>query len=587
MRDILTAIGLTAVLVTALWGFFDLRLPKLALIGLYVAIYALLAWRTRAAMPRPAADDEPEPDFSHWPTSGPIGRFGQRGLLVPWYASQMLSLLNPFQLIELMRQLRGNAALEALEKATGDDGTGYETIARYTLPLRESWLVYNGGMTRKTSHSWDIIGQRFALDFVQADARFARHTGRGTRLDAYFCYGKPILAAADGTVVTAEERIGAAPFLGWGICDALARSFVGNHLVIQHAEGEFALYAHLIRGSLRVGPGDTVRRGQVIGLCGHTGHSTEPHLHFHLQDSADLFGGRGLPIRFTDLEVDGKPAEGVHLTAGNRVRSLRAETGAEPHPGETPDRDPGPGARHDASAPSRGQGACACSRGEPRPPAHEHPAPGRVPCRATESCPRSRNRRRRDAPAPSKMLRRIWQPAERPSRSTAIRRKPAATRAADQGRITDQAELSPDSKPSVKIKTPPGSTVTLRARTVVAVSSFPPSVAMAVTLSVTPIGIGSDTVIVKPGRSPAASSHTPPPWSTPAESTALGGTFAISTVRASEPSRSVSAAAIGRAMAVSASPSASATANVGASATGTTVIVTLRGCEVARPSLAR
>ena len=117
-----------------------------------------------------------------------------------------------------------------------------------------------------------------------------------------------------------EDRVRRA-FLGWGILDFTARSFVGNHVLVEHAEGEFALYAHLVRGSVAVTPGDRVSRGQTLGRCGHTGHSAEPHLHFHLQDSADLFGGMGAAVRFSSLFVDGKPADQVLLTAGNRVRS--------------------------------------------------------------------------------------------------------------------------------------------------------------------------------------------------------------------------------------------------------------------------
>jgi len=57
-------------------------------------------------------------------------------------------------------------------------------------------------MTPKTSHSWDALGQRYALDFVVADSTKGRHSSAGTRVADYFCYRQPILAAADGEVVT-------------------------------------------------------------------------------------------------------------------------------------------------------------------------------------------------------------------------------------------------------------------------------------------------------------------------------------------------------------------------------------------------
>jgi murein DD-endopeptidase MepM/ murein hydrolase activator NlpD len=152
--------------------------------------------------------------------------------------------------------------------------------------------------------------------------RRARHRGSGTRPQDYYCWQQPILAAADGEVLAIENRIGTAPLLGWGVCDFLARSFIGNHVLIRHADGEYGLYAHLVRGSVCVRPGEQVRVGQEIGRCGHSGHSSEPHLHFHLQDSPDLYRGMGLPVRFVDLAVDGVATNEPLLTAGHRVQSL-------------------------------------------------------------------------------------------------------------------------------------------------------------------------------------------------------------------------------------------------------------------------
>jgi murein DD-endopeptidase MepM/ murein hydrolase activator NlpD len=81
------------------------------------------------------------------------------------------------------------------------------------------------------------------------------------------------------------------------------------------------LYAHLAPHSVRVNVGDRVERGQPIGRCGHTGHSSEPHLHFHLQDREDFFTAAGLPIRFKNLVVEGQPVVDAYIRTGQRVRS--------------------------------------------------------------------------------------------------------------------------------------------------------------------------------------------------------------------------------------------------------------------------
>lgn len=333
-------VGLTAIVAFTAFELFAYRLPRYTAVLIYLSLLFLFDASIRSVQrrsrptPVSGSEDEQEVDRAHLqidytglvaasrPIPGPIGRFGPYGLVVAFDSTQLLCLFNPFQVVELVRQAAGNATLVRREKRGGYDGGSYETRVVYTLPFDSEWFVANGGATPKTSHSWDILGQRFALDFVQVNEEFRTHEGRGTKAEEYFCYGREIRAAAGGTVVRVEDRVRRA-FLGWGVCDFTARSFFGNHVLVEHAEGEFGLYAHLVRGSVTFAPGDGVDRGQVLGRCGHTGHSTEPHLHFHLQDSADLFRGMGLPVRFSRLVVDGESADGVLLRAGNRVRSDR------------------------------------------------------------------------------------------------------------------------------------------------------------------------------------------------------------------------------------------------------------------------
>ena len=101
---------------------------------------------------------------------------------------------------------------------------------------------------------------------------------------------------------------------------------LGNFVVIRHAGGEHSYYAHLKQGSVRVKAGDTVKRGQPIGQVGHTGNSTEPHLHFQLTDGPDAMYSRGLPAVFKNIEADGM--EGRQVQSGGIVVTKPVTGGA-------------------------------------------------------------------------------------------------------------------------------------------------------------------------------------------------------------------------------------------------------------------
>jgi murein DD-endopeptidase MepM/ murein hydrolase activator NlpD len=168
---------------------------------------------------------------------------------------------------------------------------------RMQLPFRGEWYVFGGGDTEAANHHVAVRGQRRAADLVVKGAGDLSHKGTGRRNEDYFVYGKEILAAASGTVVTAIDGV---PDNKPGSMNVLCA--VGNCLIIDQGSNEYAVYAHLKPGSLRVHRGDKVRTGQVLGLCGNSGNSSEPHLHFHLQDSAILQDGAGITPYFTNVK---------------------------------------------------------------------------------------------------------------------------------------------------------------------------------------------------------------------------------------------------------------------------------------------
>lgn len=194
----------------------------------------------------------------------------------------------------------------------------YQTRTRLTLPFAGEWYVYWGGRTLMQNYHAVNQAQRFASDLVirKDGASFA---GDPSQLASYHCWDTPILAPADGTIVTAVSNM---PDLPIGQTDP--RNPAGNHVVIDLGNGEFAFLAHFRQGSVAVKPGGHVSRGQEVARCGNSGNTSEPHLHFHLQTTPDLTSGEGLPAIFESFLAGGAQVARGELSQGQSVRPAEA-----------------------------------------------------------------------------------------------------------------------------------------------------------------------------------------------------------------------------------------------------------------------
>ncbi len=186
-------------------------------------------------------------------------------------------------------------------------------------PLRgESWLAANGPGNRSPHRralipiaGRAVIAQRFAIDWVQMKTPGATFAGDAKDNRNYKAYGSEVLAVADATVAAIQDGIPEnIPGLNSRAVPITLETIAGNHIILDLGGGNYCMYAHLQPGSLRVKPGDRVKRGQVIGLVGNTGNSTEPHLHFQVMDGPTPLGNEGLPYYIDSFEVLGGPNAG-------------------------------------------------------------------------------------------------------------------------------------------------------------------------------------------------------------------------------------------------------------------------------------
>lgn len=100
-----------------------------------------------------------------------------------------------------------------------------------------------------------------------------------------------------------------------GGLDPVADGPAANVVRILHDDGTYAVYAHLNWNSIRVRPGDAVKRGEYIADSGNTGFSSGPHLHFAVMRNAGL-RPESVPIEFAGANTEAvRPATGMALTA--------------------------------------------------------------------------------------------------------------------------------------------------------------------------------------------------------------------------------------------------------------------------------
>ena len=169
------------------------------------------------------------------------------------------------------------------------------------LPFNGEWAVVWGGDTKELNYHVESEAQKNAFDIVIRNSKGSSYKTTGQTNDDYYAFGQELFAPCDGEVVLVVD----------GVKDnkpgELNPVYVpGNTVIIKTAANEYLFFAHFKQQSIKVKQGQQVKQGQVLGLCGNSGNSSEPHLHFHIQNVENMTAATGIKCYFDKLMVNGK-----------------------------------------------------------------------------------------------------------------------------------------------------------------------------------------------------------------------------------------------------------------------------------------
>lgn len=187
------------------------------------------------------------------------------------------------------------------------------SIIDLQFPFVGRWLTRNSPANRVPSHGTALFATSYAIDFMAVDdaGRTAPMTFgsflRPEPPERFPGFGRTLLAPVEGLVIAAHDaELDHAAYRGLpSVRYALTQrrraqagwmALAGNHVLIESDTVTVAL-CHLQHGSIRVRPGQLVQVGDVLGRCGNSGNSTEPHVHLQAIDGPDI--ARAEAVRMT------------------------------------------------------------------------------------------------------------------------------------------------------------------------------------------------------------------------------------------------------------------------------------------------
>lgn len=184
------------------------------------------------------------------------------------------------------------------------------------LPFNGEWTVFWGGDNKELNYHVESEAQKNAFDIVVTDQGGKTYKTDGQTNEDYYAFGKELIAPCNAEVVLVVD----------GVKDnkpgELNPIYVpGNTVILKTTNGEYLFFAHFKQNSIVVKQGQKVKEGELLGLCGNSGNSSEAHLHFHIQNIEDMNKATGAKCYFDELIVNGKLRNDYSPIKGEKIKN--------------------------------------------------------------------------------------------------------------------------------------------------------------------------------------------------------------------------------------------------------------------------
>jgi murein DD-endopeptidase MepM/ murein hydrolase activator NlpD len=171
---------------------------------------------------------------------------------------------------------------------------------RLIAPFKGTWTVFWGGDTKEQNYHVENPAQKNAFD-IMIFKNGKSHKADGKTNEDYYAFGQELMAPCDGEIVLVVDGVKD------NIPGVLNPVYIpGNSVIIKTVNKEYLFFAHFKQHSIKVKEGQKIKQREVLGLCGNSGNSSEPHLHFHIQNAEDMNIATGVKCYFDKLFVNGQ-----------------------------------------------------------------------------------------------------------------------------------------------------------------------------------------------------------------------------------------------------------------------------------------